>query len=787
MALQTGFRKLFGIAAALGAASLGVLGAFSTGCSDSNAETVRSACPEGTTCDARLTLLHTSDIHSRLIKFDQVITQIDADLGLGPLNEVHDVGGVSRLSYIIGRERARSSRVLHLDSGDCFQGAPIFNFYSGEPEIRALSTMGLDAAVIGNHEFDRGALNVTLQFRNWATFSALAANYKFDDPELPESPKISTVATPFKVFNSDGLKVAVIGMANLSSLSSLYAQPNRQGILPLHTVETAQFYVDLLRPHVDVIVMLTHLGLEWDQRMVQNTTGIDVVLGGHNHVVINPPQQIRDCSSDPEHPGFVWEVDPNSTVNPDDVAASDPHGPPPNKFQRPCVPRNVIIAHSGAFSKYLGRLDLVLSNDPGRASPTGNADDYNPTDGFEVVSHQYKAFPVDDAVPEDPIMDDMLRPYRQTLDLVAQLDILAGYSPNGARRISPRGGDSPLGNLIATAMWLRLGVQTDFSMTNTTGIRADLLPGPITIEQMYNIFPFDNSIAKMQLSGIELQEVMDFVARRSRSRGCVSQIQIAGARIRINCTGCNNPLSAKACSNDEQCGEGSDGCDLSIGRCRVNACADEIYVGHGTQTCESDNDCVGPDGVVHPGSCDLAGPKRCSPPVSPTNLYELATSNYLAQGGSGFLTLQRNTTQFDTQIQQRDALIDYLRQGKPCGYKADAGTAEGLMACGTDADCGDPLFVCACTGTVEASTTGDKTACTTSGTCDPAVGRCVRKDCRDDVATFNDRVCRATPDKDGCRLQLGACSVAGEQCKILSCVDRAIGNFSDDRMEMIGR
>src|SRR5262249_19497928 len=113
--------------------------------------------------------------------------------------------------------------------------------------------------------------------------------------------------------------------------------------------------------------------------------------------------------------------------------------------------------------------------------------------------------------------------------------LLVGYALDGSKRNATSGGDSPLGNLISTAMWLRLGIQTDFSLTNSTGIRTDLVPGPVTVEQMYNIFPFHNSITKMQLSGQEVQDLFDFVARRSAGRGCVSQAQIAGARVRINC------------------------------------------------------------------------------------------------------------------------------------------------------------------------------------------------------------------------------------------------------------
>jgi 5'-nucleotidase/UDP-sugar diphosphatase len=783
-------------AATLVAAGASIFIGSAPGCGSSTEPApVSSACPLGGTCQAKLTLLHTSDIHSRLLPYKLVILQTDADLGLGTLNTVKTVGGVARLAYVLGRERARADRVLHLDSGDCFQGAPIFNFFSGEPEVRSQSMMGTDAAVLGNHEFDRGALNVTNQFQRWANFPALAANYKFDDPALPASPKVASVARPFEVFNREGLKIAVIGMANLSSLTSIFDQPNRVGVTPLNTAETAQFYIDLLRPHVDVIVMLSHLGLQVDEDMVRRTTGIDVVLGGHNHIVINPPQELRDCTADPLNPGFVWAVDPNIDVNlggnpPNDAAHPDPVNHP-YQFQRPCKPRNVIIAHSGAFAKYVGRLDLVLSNKPGEASPTGDPVDYDPNNGFEVVSSKYVPFPIDDTVPEAPTMVDLLQPYRRTLDRVADLDILAGYSPDGAKRTAPQGGDSPLGNLIATAMWLRLGIQTDFSLTNTTGIRTDLNPGPISIEEMYNIFPFDNSISKMQLSGSEVEQMFDFVARRSSGRSCTSQAQIAGARVRLNCGGCNRLDSGTACTADADCNSFESGCDTKKGHCRLNACAEQIYIGHTSTVCMSDMDCADPNGNVSPGICDKAPTApmgRCQSLISPTNLYELATSNYLATGGSGFRVLQRNTTQFDTLIQQRDALIDYLRQGKPCGFKKGTPTAEGLKACSNDGDCAsEGAFVCACpTHSADGQFMGAPACVTDKAGCDMSQGRCVLRTCRDDVANVHRERCLGSTDST-CNADLNACSLAGEECKILSCVDKTVGNLTDNRVEMLGR
>lgn len=787
----------------------GAIGGTTVACSDKGIE---SACPPGTTCQVRLTLLHSADIHSRLLPYDLLITQVDSDIGLGPVGEVKNVGGVARMSYVLNRERARAERALHLSGGDCFQGAPIFNFFNGEPEMRSQAALGIGAMALANHEFDKGPLNVAIQAQNWADFPVLAANYRFDDVTLPNSTPLGTVVQPYQVFNLDGLKVGVIGMGNLSSLTSIFDQPNKLGITPINTTEVAQFYIDLIRPTVDLVVFTTHLGLEVDQRMIRETTGIDVVLGSHNHIVLNPPQVIKDCQADPQTPGYIWVLDPNLTIDTSKEAPNDADHPDPvnhpYQLKRDCKPRDVILAHSGAFSKYVGRLDLIVSNTPAEASPTGNADDYRPINGFEVISNKYTAFPINESVPEDPVLVDMLQPYRRKLDYVADLDLLVGYSPDGAKRNAPQGGDSPLGNLIATANWLRLGVQTDFSMTNSTGIRQDLLPGPVTVEEMYNIFPFDNSITKMQLSGVEVLEMFDFIARRSASRGCASQAQIAGARAILNCAGCVRGFDRPPCMTDADCPTQTKGeCDTKAGICNLTSCAERVYIGFSTvpntnppQTypCKSDAQCLDADMKPMPGACspntdDPTKDGACMTPITDTNLYELATSNYLAGGGSGFRVLQRNTTQVDTKIQQRDALIDYVRARHPCGWKDPSKNmdrqSDGLIACTVDSDCGaDPtVSVCACPGSTTLMPSGDTFSCKSTGPCDGASGRCVPTDCRNTVANFRDRRCKNSPDLDTCRQHLDPCAIGGESCKILACVDDVAGAVTDNRIQMQGR
>lgn len=726
-----------------------------------------SGCPENPPTvrlngQAKLTLLHTADIHSRLFPYALQITQSDASLGLGAADSIATVGGVARMASVVARERAKSDRVLHIDGGDCFQGAPVFNFYDGEAEIRALSTMGIDAQVIANHEFDKGALNARTQLYKWANYPVLAANYLLDDPDNPVSPGLENVLQPFTTFNVRGLRVGVIGMGNLSSMSSLYERPSRLGITPLETIDVAQAYIDLLRPLVDVIVFVTHLGLTSDQEMIRGTTGIDVVLGGHNHIVLQPPQTVEDCGrADETGQHFIY--------------LKDADGHPVRRY---CNPRRVLLNHSGAFSKYVGRLDVIFSNQPDDLEFA-----YDPINGFEVASHQFTITPITNDLPMDRAVAEVLEPYREGLDALVDLDLLVGYAPDGARRFGTGGGDSALGNLISSAMWRRLGIETDFSLTNTTGIRADLVPGPVTVEQMFNIFPFDNSITKMQLSGSEVQELFDFVARRSASRGCSTQVQIAGARIVINCKGCTTQ-KPQPCQTNEQCASN----ECLAGACVIKACADRIYIGSTDTPCSSDADCGNQPNACDLGRLDKSGKGRCLTPIDPAGSYELATSTYLAQGGSGFVVLKRNTTQLDTKIQQRDALIDWVRGGTPCGWKPEHSSDDGLKACDVDSDCSSvgAGYVCACAANAGQLPDG---TCVSDGGCG-GQGRCVVGGCRQSVADFYAAACKnpeSAVQVATCSAKLDACQVGGEQCKYLGCVDRNLGNFADGRVQMVGK
>lgn len=611
--------------------------------------------------DVRLTILHTSDIHSRLLPYDLAPLKTDQDLGL--MAQAAPFGGAARLASLIHRERARAERSILLDSGDCFQGAPIFNMNNGEAEIRFMSLLRPDGVVIGNHEFDAGALNFAQQANNFANYPLLAANYEYDRPDIddPTGGLLARISKPYNIINADGLRIAVIGMANLGSLNSIVEGGNSMGITPLEQNEVVRGYVELLAPQVDLVTITSHLGLTEDQDLVlgyeavyekakieqfltrardpwtilkdfgdgrvevhiPGVRGLDVIMGGHLHVVLNPPQVLEDLDG-----------------------------------------RKVVLSHSGAFAKYLGRLDLVVR------------------DG-EVVSHSYQAFPVDSlwclepsertnlpefdretaiakllidnkercAGEEDAATKRLLDFY--TLDMGQKLDLpmIFGYAPrNVERRNSSGGGDSPLGNITANAMRLRRGVEAEFAVTNTLGIRDNLYAGPVTLEGMFNVFPFENTITIMYLSGEEVQELFDFMAERSSGRGCQSQGQVAGATFVMDCGRAiendrqqNDPNPELRCEATSQCvdrakASGLSDAEANVFLCRQNSCyrhpAHEIFIN--------------------------------GEPLNPTASYKIAVNDYIAKGGSGFAVLKRNSTRFDTGVSLRDALIESLREQCDC-------------------------------------------------------------------------------------------------------------------------
>ena len=447
-----------------------------------------------------LVLIHTADLHSHLFPENQLISALDAARGLGQAGELAEVGGFARIGRIIAEIRAGAERSLYLDSGDLVEGTAAFSEFGGEPELRALSALGLGAGALGNHDLSPGAQAFAETHRQFADFPVLASNIADNGSEL------ASALIPSTVLNARGLRVGVIGVANPSSPSGLTRADNPYGIELLATASAVQSEVDRLRPEVDILVALSHLGLEGDQRLIDSTTGLDVVLGGHQHLALPAAQQRMDC-------GRALQA------------------------ERGCRAHRVVLVHSGALGRYVGELDLELA--PAFEVTSESVLEPN---GLLVTSAEHSLIPVSAEVEDDPTLAALLEPYRERLN-AAGFDTPLAFALGAVERYGPDGGDSALGDLVADALRAQSGA--DFALLNATGIRADLAPGELTRAAFAAALPFADALTVLTLSGAQLRTLFNQQARVASERECQTPIQISGLSLQFKCSGSSSSAVAR--------------------------------------------------------------------------------------------------------------------------------------------------------------------------------------------------------------------------------------------------
>lgn len=446
--------------------------------------------------EAVLTLLHTSDIHSRLWPFRSRISSFEAEHGLGRAGALGEVGGVTRLATLLARERARAP-ALWVDSGDALEGAPIFQRFGGRVELELLGSLGLSAMALGNHELSLEPSVLARRLAESARFPVLAANL----PPGAASP-LEGLLAPSAVLDVTGLRVGVVGVANPQSPPGVGERPsNAWGLAPVADAAGAvQLAIDDLAGRAALVVVLSHLGLDGDRALVRGTSGIAAVLGGHQHLLTAELEWEDDCSQL-------------------DVVEA-----------RGCSPRRVPIVHSGAYAQWLSRLELRLVAE--LAQPAR----------LTVVEAALTALPAGEAVPEHP----------QTLTRLAELrpppEPPIAFAPSVLARRSPLGGDSALGDLAADAALWRS--KADVAVLNSSGLRDDLEAGVLLRDDLELAFPFAEPWRLVSLRGRELGEALARAARRSAARDCESTLQVAGLRLSVQCSACR--AGAEPCLRAER-------------------------------------------------------------------------------------------------------------------------------------------------------------------------------------------------------------------------------------------
>lgn len=235
--------------------------------------------------DINLLILHSNDSHSQI---DPMSPLLDDKMKA-------DHGGYLRRAAMIRDERLKNPNLLLFDSGDFSQGSPYYSLFKGDVEIGLMNQMKYDAATIGNHEFDYGLENMARLFLQ-ADFPVVCANYDFTGTPC------QGIVKPYTVIEREGIRIGVFGLS--PKLEGLVYQELYRGVKYLDPVTMANEVVVKLRTEerCDMVICLSHLGWEddlalsekGDRWLIENTRGIDLVLGGHSHTYMEHAQYVKD-------------------------------------------------------------------------------------------------------------------------------------------------------------------------------------------------------------------------------------------------------------------------------------------------------------------------------------------------------------------------------------------------------------------------------------------------------------------------------------------------------------
>jgi 5'-nucleotidase/UDP-sugar diphosphatase len=388
-----------------------------------------------------VTVVHTNDIHSQLSS---------------NMDGVEPVGGMARIAALVNHIRTAEPYVIVLDAGDAILGTPFFTFYDGRAEVECMNAIGYDAVAVGNHELDRGP-RALLDLADEAKFSFLSANLVWRHNGKP-------LFDEYLLFETENdINIAVLGLTP-GDISGLVRPSAVSSLTAKSPIATASELVPVLSEAANAVIVLSHLGLDEDKKLARQVPGINLIVGGHSHDLLEKP--IR-------------------------VPSKDTSGRPMYTY----------IVQAGSQATHLGRADLIF-------------------DDGKLTSIDAELIPVTSVVAEDPEVARIVGKYWKSMESTVT-DVVAYASGRFSRDSSLRTGESPLGNMLTDA--IRVGTGADFALQNAGGIRSGFGPGPVTVWDVYCALPFDNKIVELELKGDQVKELVADIARRV-GRGCFCQV-----------------------------------------------------------------------------------------------------------------------------------------------------------------------------------------------------------------------------------------------------------------------
>lgn len=352
-------------------------------------------------------------------------------------NDIHSqVSNLAKVGYIVNQEREVNNNCLLVDSGDMITGDFQFELNKGEIEKFYNNYIKYDVVTIGNHDFDNG-----LEFLK-DYMDGIDAPYVISTIEDTEG--LIGYYHKSYIKEIDGLKVGFLG----------FTLPYLKRILinyPSFKVTDADMYqklIDDLKPDCDIIVALSHMGLERDIDLANNTTGIDVIVSAHTHTRLEQGQVVN----------------------------------------------GVLIAQTGCFNTDLGQIDLEIDN----KEIISKTSKLIPLTNYLQVDSQLETLI---SMKKEESDRKGSKVYGSTASY------LDGRREVGIKRSTNLGSlicDSYL-SFAKTR-----GYDPDFAFINTRGIRQSIEAGEITYKDIYNTLPFGKQLLVFNILGKDLKEERPF-------------------------------------------------------------------------------------------------------------------------------------------------------------------------------------------------------------------------------------------------------------------------------------
>ena len=368
-------------------------------------------------------------------------------------NDVHcAVDGYAKLVALREQQQMETPYITTVSCGDFVQGDVVGSLSKGENIVTIMNEVKYDVVTLGNHEFDFGMPQL---FKLRDSLNASVVSTNFCDFRTGEH-----IFPPYQILRYGEVDIAFMGFTTTTTPTMVaphtFLNKDKQIVYGFYRpkfYENAQNQIDKARSEgADYVVVLSHLG-DMDRgehassiSLITHTTGIDVVLDGHDHRVIS------------------------------DSLVYNRKGEP------------VLLTSTGVKFRNIGL--LTLSTDGKFASRLVSTADVE-------VSGEMQAF-------IETVKQKTLREGERVIGVNEQL--LSPDDASGNRLV--RSQETNIGNFCADAF--REVLNVDVAMINGGGIRADLPQGKITYNHLLSVFPFNNKACIATLTGQQLVDALEF-------------------------------------------------------------------------------------------------------------------------------------------------------------------------------------------------------------------------------------------------------------------------------------